>query len=272
MRARRTPTLAELPDIESRSRRDRRPVRRARRSKSKSWSIRQVSDERIASAAWANRTTFGRPTTAWAGNVRSQAARAAPPASPSPPSPQRRRWSRRQCPRLLCYDAPVPRRTPTGLPGPSARTRPSSWRCPWPSPPEAGLGSRFPPAPAGASDRRGRIPLVRTEHSLLPQGDLVVALRQSGLPFCRPPATGLLGPDRTFTGKSTTAFRTHPLAACPGGTCTHWLIGPLSGHTLLPSYSLRCGWLIAPLQPRGRDLLQHPRLAVTRRRRRPRRQ
>src|SRR5450759_550249 len=63
MRARRTPTLAELPDIESRSRRDRRPGRRARRSKSKSWSIRQVSDERFASAAWANRTTFGRPTT-----------------------------------------------------------------------------------------------------------------------------------------------------------------------------------------------------------------
>jgi hypothetical protein len=61
MRARRTPTLAELPDIESRSRRDRRPVRRARRSRSKSWSIRQVSDERLARAVWATGRPFAAP-------------------------------------------------------------------------------------------------------------------------------------------------------------------------------------------------------------------
>jgi len=38
-----------------------------------------------------------------------------------------------------------------------------------------------------------------------------MALRQSGLPFRRPPATGPLGryPDRTPTGKPSTAFRTH---------------------------------------------------------------
>jgi len=37
-----------------------------------------------------------------------------------------------------------------------------------------------------------------------------MALRQSGLPFRRPPATGPLGrdPDRTPTGKPNTAFRT----------------------------------------------------------------
>src|SRR5664279_4946154 len=38
-----------------------------------------------------------------------------------------------------------------------------------------------------------------------------MALRQSGLPFRRPPATGPLGryPDRTPTGKPSTAFTTH---------------------------------------------------------------
>src|SRR6266545_6159664 len=53
--------------------------------------------------------------------------------------------------------------------------------------------------------------IVRTDHLLVAQGDFVVALRRSGLPSRRPPATGLLGhyPDRTFTGKSTAACRTH---------------------------------------------------------------
>ena len=53
----------------------------------------------------------------------------------------------------------------------------------------------------------------RTDRSLArrPKGDFVMALRQSGLPFRRPPATGPLGryPDRTLTGKPTTASRTH---------------------------------------------------------------
>lgn len=53
----------------------------------------------------------------------------------------------------------------------------------------------------------------RTDRSLArrPKGDFVMALRQSGLPFRRPPATGPLGryPDRTPTGKPSTAFRTH---------------------------------------------------------------
>src|SRR6266536_3246807 len=57
--------------------------------------------------------------------------------------------------------------------------------------------------------------IVRTDHWLVAQGDFVVALRRSGLPSRRPPATGLLGhyPDRTFTGKSTAACRTHTAGA-----------------------------------------------------------
>src|SRR6266542_3641463 len=57
--------------------------------------------------------------------------------------------------------------------------------------------------------------IVRTDHLLVAQGDFVVALRRSGLPSRRPPATGLLGhyPDRTFTGKSTAACRTHTATA-----------------------------------------------------------
>src|SRR6266545_3165087 len=53
--------------------------------------------------------------------------------------------------------------------------------------------------------------IVRTDHLLVAQGDFVMALRRPGLPSRRPPATGLLGhyPDRTFTGKSTAAYRTH---------------------------------------------------------------
>src|SRR6266498_712289 len=53
--------------------------------------------------------------------------------------------------------------------------------------------------------------IVRTDHLLVAQGDFVMTLRRSGLPSRRPPATGLLGhyPDRTFTGKSTAAYRTH---------------------------------------------------------------
>src|SRR5664279_655279 len=51
----------------------------------------------------------------------------------------------------------------------------------------------------------------RTDHSLAALRRLVMALRQSGLPFRRPPATGPLCryPDRTPTGKPSTAFRTH---------------------------------------------------------------
>jgi hypothetical protein len=41
-------------------------VRRARRSRSKSWSIRQVSDERFARAVWATGRHFCRPTAYWA--------------------------------------------------------------------------------------------------------------------------------------------------------------------------------------------------------------
>jgi hypothetical protein len=85
-------------------------------------------------------------------------------------------------------------------------------------------------APAGsllmqgqALDAAGFL-IVRTDYLLALQEDIVVALRQRGLPRRRPPATGLLGhyPDRTHTGESTTAFRTHPLAACPGRTSTGW--------------------------------------------------
>src|SRR6266498_1162336 len=35
--------------------------------------------------------------------------------------------------------------------------------------------------------------IVRTDHLLVAQGDFVMALRRSGLPSRRPPATGLLG-------------------------------------------------------------------------------
>jgi hypothetical protein len=57
--------------------------------------------------------------------------------------------------------------------------------------------------------------IVRTDHLLVAQGDFVMALRRSGLPSRRPPATGLLGhyPDRTFTGESTAACRTHTATA-----------------------------------------------------------
>src|SRR4029453_16141120 len=81
--------------------------------------------------------------------------------------------------------------------------------------------ARLPQAPRspGALSRRGyRIPLVRTDHLLAAQGDFVMALRQSGLPFRRPPATGPLGryPDRTSTGKSTAACRTHTTSRSAG--------------------------------------------------------
>ena len=72
----------------------------------------------------------------------------------------------------------------------------------------------------GVGSRRGyRIPCVRTDHLLAAHGDFVMALRQSGLPSRRPPATGPLGryPGRTFTGKSIAACQdtphTHPTAA-----------------------------------------------------------
>lgn len=60
---------------------------------------------------------------------------------------------------------------------------------------------------AGEPDEAAGFLIVRTGWLLAPQGDFVVALRRSGLPFRRPPATGLLGhyPDRTFTGESTAA-------------------------------------------------------------------
>ena len=69
------------------------------------------------------------------------------------------------------------------------------------------------PAVAGVGhDADNRIPLVRTDHLLAAHGDFVMALRQSGLPFRRPPATGPLGryPDRTSTGKSIAACQDTP--------------------------------------------------------------
>jgi hypothetical protein len=56
--------------------------------------------------------------------------------------------------------------------------------------------------------------MLRTGCLLAAQGDFVMALRWSGLPFHRPPATTLLGhyADRTLTGKSITASRTHTTA------------------------------------------------------------
>jgi hypothetical protein len=87
---------------------------------------------------------------------------------------------------------------------------PSSSRRRSPSPIFAGLGSRTCPATqaslSGRQDSSSYGPV-----GCLPPRDFVVALRRSGLPFRRPPATGLLGhyPDRTFTGKSTTASPGH---------------------------------------------------------------
>jgi hypothetical protein len=77
--------------------------------------------------------------------------------------------------------------------------------------PCAELGSRFVLlAQVGGCDAAGFL-IVRTDHSLAPQGDLVVALRRSDLSFRRPPATGLLGhyPGRTHTGESITALSGH---------------------------------------------------------------
>jgi hypothetical protein len=54
--------------------------------------------------------------------------------------------------------------------------------------------------------------VVQTDHLLAAHGDVVMALRRSGLPFRRPPATGLLGhyPGRTPTGKSIAASQDTP--------------------------------------------------------------
>jgi hypothetical protein len=163
------------------------------------------------------------------------------------------------------------------------------------------VGSRLSLPTQGDSYDAAGFLIVRTDHSLAVQDDFVVALRRSDLSLRRPPATGLLGhyPDRTFTGKSTKAFRTHaapesvaraaafaqsigarpawpltgvlydaaevhvsitacwfaaprfdapdlagrrrvgyraPLAACPGGTHTHWLIDPSHGHTYFSNF------------------------------------
>ena len=69
--------------------------------------------------------------------------------------------------------------------------------------------------------------LVRTDHLLTPRRGFVVALRRSGLPFRRPPATGLLGhyPDRTFTGKPNAACQGTPagFASCCGLVSCHRL-------------------------------------------------
>src|SRR6266511_759648 len=64
--------------------------------------------------------------------------------------------------------------------------------------------------------------IVRTDHLLVAQDDFVMALRRSGLPSRRPPATGLLGhyPDRTSTGKSTAACRTHTATASTAAPST----------------------------------------------------
>ena len=64
---------------------------------------------------------------------------------------------------------------------------------------------------AGEPDEAAGFLNVRTGWLLAPQRDFVMTLRRSGLPFRRPPATGPLGhyPDRTHTGKSTTASPGH---------------------------------------------------------------
>jgi hypothetical protein len=68
------------------------------------------------------------------------------------------------------------------------------------------------PALAGWVTTRIQDPLVRTDHLLAAHGDFVMALRQSGFPSRRPPATGPLGcyPDRTSTGKSIAACQDTP--------------------------------------------------------------
>jgi len=111
-----------------------------------------------------------------------------------------------------------------GLSGRSAPTTPAgSWVLPLqalrtvPGLRPRGRGS----APARSCLRRlvhdacAEFLIVRTDHLLVAQGDFVMALRRSGLPSRRPPATGLLGhyPDRTSTGKSTAACRTHTATA-----------------------------------------------------------
>jgi hypothetical protein len=82
--------------------------------------------------------------------------------------------------------------------------------------------------------------IVRTDHLLAAQGDFVMALQRSGLPFRRPPATGPLGryPDRTFTGKSTAACRTHTTSRSAGasGDGTRSLTASdRLGHSLSPT-------------------------------------
>jgi hypothetical protein len=78
----------------------------------------------------------------------------------------------------------------------------------------------FTPSMAFAAVKKARLPhcgrneaarflIVRTGCLLAAQSGFVMALRRSGLPFRRPPATGLLGhyPDRTFTGKPIAAWQ-----------------------------------------------------------------
>jgi len=84
------------------------------------------------------------------------------------------------------------------------------------------------PSMAFAHFRQARLPLtgnddaagflnVRTVHLLAARGDFVMALRRSGLPFRRPPATGLLGhyPDRTLNCKPITASQDTPEVVAP---------------------------------------------------------
>ena len=113
------------------------------------------------------------------------------------------------CSMLDCVIVPLPLRRRV-----SGAAHPRSTHRPWPSPQGSGLRARHPhgsPLTRGFVTTRIQDPLVRTDHLLAAQGDFVMALRQSGLPFRRPSATGPLGryPDRTPTGKPTTASRTH---------------------------------------------------------------
>ena len=88
--------------------------------------------------------------------------------------------------------------------------------------------------------------MLRTGCLLAPQRDFVVTLRQSGLPYRRPPATALLGhyADRTLTGKFITAFRTHTTAASDAHPAsTHFPRSSVIGH---PASSGTCAQAAGP--------------------------
>ena len=111
---------------------------------------------------------------------------------------------------------PVPRRI-----SPVPRCTVQPFRPPYPGGYIGAAHSKlFTPSMAFAAVKKARLPhcgrneaarflIVRTGCLLAAQSGFVMALRRSGLPFRRPPATGLLGhyPDRTFTGKPIAAWQ-----------------------------------------------------------------